>query len=391
MSENSRGKRLLGLGTAVLLAALAVAGLLAAVRPVAAQSFTDCTAVTGNIDQGDCQALVDLYTSTGGPTAWITDTNWLDSNTPCAGGTPGWYGVSCSGTRVTSLILQNNGLSGTLPVSLGDLDELTFLGLAGNRLGGPIPGELGNLDQLGLLSLARNSLTGTIPITLQNLLNLTSLSLNGNLLEGLPPPELCVLVTKNGTLPPLSVFNLSHNLLQIDGADDCFAVLDPAWKSSQLLPPEILEVVTSVPGEITIRWKPISYTQDLYPNTSGGYEVFISTVPGVYPPGPVRRTTFISDTQVTVDEDQLGNPLVPGTDYFFRVRSSMTGNDTDNPNDRKSAFAPEFSAAPVALALLSFQAGASAPPWLLWGALLAGLLLVPPAVAWFVRRRLHGR
>lgn len=155
------------------------------------------------IPSSEFSALVALYNATDGPnwtnnTGWNTTTNNVDSG--------GWYGVTVENGHVTELFLSQNGLAGTLPAALGDLDQLTTLYLSYNDLTGPIPAELGNLSQLEILFLTSNSLTGSIPAALGDLDQLTGLYLNNNSLTGPIPSEL-------GNLSSITDMTLSNNAL----------------------------------------------------------------------------------------------------------------------------------------------------------------------------------
>ncbi|MDM8520113.1 clostripain-related cysteine peptidase [Anaerolineales bacterium HSG6] len=159
----------------------------------------ECLGVT-EIPQAECEALVVLYDSTDGDN-WTDNTGWKITNTPCS-----WYGVSCSGGNVTSLRLDRNQLTGTIPTELGNLANLTGLYLYENQLTGTIPTELGNLVNLTELRLNSNQLTGTIPTELGNLVNLPSLNLSYNQLTGTIPTEL-------GNLVNLTSLSLKKNQL----------------------------------------------------------------------------------------------------------------------------------------------------------------------------------
>jgi Leucine-rich repeat (LRR) protein len=207
----------------------------------------DCSTVT-QIPQSECQALVDLYNSTNGA-SWTVKSGWLATTTPCTN----WYGIACSGSRVTELNLVDNNLSGPLPATLGNLIALrelnllhnnltegipslqnltaiqvlnlgdnnltgeipTWMGnlttlvelnLGFNRLTGSIPIELGSLSNLYALKLSENRLTGSVPAQLSNLKNLYNLSLDRNQLSGSIPPEL-------GSMTSLGRFALGYNSL----------------------------------------------------------------------------------------------------------------------------------------------------------------------------------
>jgi Leucine-rich repeat (LRR) protein len=125
-----------------------VFGLLIFFHPASAaphQQFVDCATQTA-ISSAECDALVALYTSTAGA-SWTDSSNWLSTTDPCT-----WYGVTCVGASpadVTEIDLNSNGLTGTLPVVLGDLVSLTLLDLSNNAgLTGSLPAALTGLAAL---------------------------------------------------------------------------------------------------------------------------------------------------------------------------------------------------------------------------------------------------
>jgi hypothetical protein len=87
-------------------------------------------------------ALVDLFTSTSGP-SWTQSTLWLSSASPCT-----WLGVSCASGVVTALQLGENGLAGTIPSTISALSGLLTLRLFGNALTGTLPSSIGSLTRL---------------------------------------------------------------------------------------------------------------------------------------------------------------------------------------------------------------------------------------------------
>ncbi|CAB9523719.1 leucine rich repeat [Seminavis robusta] len=114
-------------------------------------------------------------------------------NNSLFGSIPSEYGLLSS--LALGLELQDNLLSGTIPVQLANLVNMWRLSLQENQLSGHIPSEFGKMLVLGLLNLANNSLSGTVPQELGELKqSLFSLNLEGNsLLSGELPDPLCSL------------------------------------------------------------------------------------------------------------------------------------------------------------------------------------------------------
>jgi hypothetical protein len=136
-------------------------------------------------------ALEALYTSTGGE-RWISKINWMDPNADCKT----WYGVECVSGLVTQLILDDNGLTGTLPTEIGYLAEMTTQfsltnDLGYNALTGTIPSQIGMMSKLAAyIHLSSNSLTGSLPSQLGLLTGFVfDFNVNGNSLTGNIPSE----------------------------------------------------------------------------------------------------------------------------------------------------------------------------------------------------------
>ncbi|KAJ0763861.1 putative non-specific serine/threonine protein kinase [Helianthus annuus] len=105
-----------------------------------------------------------------------------------------------------ALDLSENKLTGSVPTFLGNLTKIDLLSLVSNLLTGPIPESLGRLTGLTVLDLGSNLLTGPIPESFGRLTGLTHLSLQSNLLTGPIPESL-------GRLTGLTHLNLQSNLL----------------------------------------------------------------------------------------------------------------------------------------------------------------------------------
>ncbi len=157
---------------------------------------------TCGVSETEKQALLDLYNNTNGDN-W---TNTLAGNQPWDTNIPvcDWFGVTVTDGLITGVNLNNTGLSGTLPATLGNLSNLTEIYLIGNNLSGNIPVQLGNLSNLEYLYLYFNNLSGSIPLELGNLSNLKHLYLYSNNLSGGIPSEL-------GNLLNLEFLILSDN------------------------------------------------------------------------------------------------------------------------------------------------------------------------------------
>ncbi|GAU14481.1 hypothetical protein TSUD_250210 [Trifolium subterraneum] len=110
---------------------------------------------------------------------------------------------------------------GLVPLSLGNLTQLTFLGLAGNNLKGPIPTEITKRSKLILLYLADNMLNGTIPHWCYSLPSLLELDLSDNQLTDLSNNKIQGKVPKwfhesLYTWKEIEFIDLSFNKLQGD-------------------------------------------------------------------------------------------------------------------------------------------------------------------------------
>ncbi|KAJ6290760.1 hypothetical protein OIU78_026495 [Salix suchowensis] len=164
-------------------------------------------------------ALVTLRDAVGGRSLL-----WNLSDNPCQ-----WVGVFCDQKRTTvvELRLPGMGLSGQLPVALGNLTSLQTLSVRFNALSGPIPADIGNIVSLRNLYLQGNFFSGEIPEFLFRLQNLVRLNLANNNFSGVISPSFNNLTRLDtlyleenqltGSIPdlnlPLDQFNVSFNNL----------------------------------------------------------------------------------------------------------------------------------------------------------------------------------
>ncbi|KAF8044258.1 hypothetical protein BT93_A2293 [Corymbia citriodora subsp. variegata] len=89
----------------------------------------------------------------------------------------------CNDSKLEYLDLVNNGLSGNLPDSLGNLKNLRYLQFLLNSFHGSIPRTIGNMSSLKEFSVANNRMSG-IPESFGQLSTLVAVDLSENLWEG---------------------------------------------------------------------------------------------------------------------------------------------------------------------------------------------------------------
>lgn len=131
-----------------------------------------------------------------------------DDATPCS-----WHGVACTEIkspntldflRVTSLILPNSQLLGSIAEELGLIQNLQHIDLSNNFLNGSLPNSIFNSSQLQILSLSNNAISGKLPELIGKSKNLQSLNLSDNAFVGSIPKNLT-------TLTNLTVVSLKSN------------------------------------------------------------------------------------------------------------------------------------------------------------------------------------
>ena len=135
------------------------------------------------------------------------DLRYLDlSNASISGSIPNWFWNISS--NLEYLILSHNQLQGQLPNSnIGKfLPNLYFLSLSGNGITGTIPDSVGHLTSLEVIDFSSNNLTGSIPSTINNCSSLIVLDLGNNNLSRMIPKSL-------DQLQLLKSLHLNHNKL----------------------------------------------------------------------------------------------------------------------------------------------------------------------------------
>jgi PKD repeat protein/Leucine-rich repeat (LRR) protein len=130
------------------------------------------------IDVGDSLALVDLYNNCNGPN-WNRSDNWI--NGPSPGPVSSWYGINTFNDRVYTLRMIDNNITGALPGSFADLNNLMTLNLSTNSISA-IDTITGSLDSL---FLDRNQISDLK--ALEYCTNLSWLNLHSNIISDIKP------------------------------------------------------------------------------------------------------------------------------------------------------------------------------------------------------------
>ena len=134
--------------------------------------------------QTDSLALVDLYNNCGG-------TNWSGYDTWLNGPISTWEGVTVDADlqRVTHVAFKNMDLTGTLPESLGNMDEMSgkieFHDDAG--MTGELPAAIWKWTKVERFQLKRSGITSIDLTGIENMVNLTEYNTEKNAISGPAP------------------------------------------------------------------------------------------------------------------------------------------------------------------------------------------------------------
>jgi Leucine-rich repeat (LRR) protein len=88
------------------------------------------------------------------------------------------------------LLLSTNGITGTLPPTIGDLSRLKELDYSSNFVAGLLPPSISGISGLEFLAITFNAHTGTMPTTIGALKSLKSLRMGDNNFSGVIPTEI---------------------------------------------------------------------------------------------------------------------------------------------------------------------------------------------------------
>nr|XP_017227679.1 PREDICTED: probable LRR receptor-like serine/threonine-protein kinase At3g47570 [Daucus carota subsp. sativus] len=148
------------------------------------------------------------------------DTNGLTGELPSS--------IANLSATMENLYMYSNHIRGSIPHGIGKLVNLINLNLGDNFLTGSIPQSIGRLSKLGVLVLSENNIVRAIPTSISNMTRLSYLYIQDNLLQGSIPTPLFNITLEElylsnnhfrGAIPDEIVFmsncivlNLSRNL-----------------------------------------------------------------------------------------------------------------------------------------------------------------------------------
>mmetsp|Transcript_6932 Transcript_6932/g.10118 ORF Transcript_6932/g.10118 Transcript_6932/m.10118 type:complete len:383 (-) Transcript_6932:158-1306(-) len=96
-------------------------------------------------------------------------------------------------TKLRTLRIENNKITGSIPPEFGLLTTLVTLRLEHNNIVGIVPSEIGMMTELRDFSLSANEISGTVPSEIGKLKELQYLSLFGNNMSGSLPSEIGIM------------------------------------------------------------------------------------------------------------------------------------------------------------------------------------------------------
>ena len=181
------------------------------------RAATNCNPIipfSSGISESECEALLDLWATTGGPQTdespgWVNSPNWGEQIDPCT-----WNGVTCAESgpnrgSVTRLDLDQTRMSGPIPASFGNLvhlEEAIFGGFQTPNFVESLPDTIADLDKLRVFDLADTGLNA-VPSAIGGMAALERLDLSYNAVTSLPP--------EIGDLAQLKALVLDENPIEV--------------------------------------------------------------------------------------------------------------------------------------------------------------------------------
>lgn len=158
---------------------------------------------TTDVPSSECEALIELYNSTDWEYRAVNTSRWV-SPTVCS-----WYGIWCTlvewTSHISTITLNNNNLSWTLPSTLTNLPFLENLSMTHNNLYGIWDIYEWSLPLLKSINLSYNHISDITPLTF--LYSLITLNISHNSIDSLPPFTLWSKINR------IHELDISYNLL----------------------------------------------------------------------------------------------------------------------------------------------------------------------------------
>jgi hypothetical protein len=291
-------------------------------RSQCCRSLTSHVHFTGttNLPPSEMDSLKDFYFATGGDGWDLTQCspgspwNFSAVANPC---TDAWVGIQCSYGppaayyHVSSISLEECGLVGTLPRSIGQLTKLTSLNLETNSLSGTIPDVFADLVNMSVIDLSNNKLTGHIPLELGDL---STLVLSSNKLSG-PIPN----VVKSGS----NLYKLELWGNSLTGMLPSFLLQMPSLKTLLLEDNHLqgsLHAAFGHGSNVSLLGLGINLFSGTLPDVFGGMpflsilDVSNNRLTGTLPPSlsllPSIKDIFLASNQLTGRLDGAFNPTL---------------------------------------------------------------------------------
>ncbi|KAL3718488.1 hypothetical protein ACJRO7_003596 [Eucalyptus globulus] len=169
-----------------------------------------CLFLVNALARSDLEALLELKKGfQKDPSGQVLD-SW-DSKSLASNGCPqNWHGVTCSEGHVTSLVLDNVGLTGKFSfVAVSGLTMLQNLSVSNNQLTGIVSEISSGLDQLRYLDLHGNAFSGDVTKLLSVLGDIEYVDLSHNQLSG----SLDLVLGNSSFVSSIRYLNVSSNAL----------------------------------------------------------------------------------------------------------------------------------------------------------------------------------
>lgn len=137
--------------------------------------------------QSDFEALLELKKGIVKDPSGQVLVSWDSKSIDSKGCPRNWYGITCTGGRVTSITVNDAGLVGDFSFSaIAGLSMLSNLSISNNQLTGAV-NNVSSIHSLQYLDLSCNLFNGSIPNAMVNLKNLVHLNLSSNQFDGSVP------------------------------------------------------------------------------------------------------------------------------------------------------------------------------------------------------------